>query len=372
MPGAASGTDHGSSIHQAPPPAGSSDAVGSRGRYSAAGIVFALGDLASYLIASPLLFRSALHMETAFQALALCVALLTVLYLHGAAIYPGRGVAGHEVLRRRVIAASQVGVVAVASTAALAGITHAAGLAAFLVVALLLQPPIRMGLEKLPRMASIRSERESTTPGVGAKVSLGRALDVPLAAAALICASPLLAVAALAILIVDPGPVLFRQARVGLGGKTIRIFKLRTMYRDADERLEKLLAESPEARHEWNTHFKLRHDPRVLPYVGAILRSTSCDELPQLVNVILGDMRLVGPRPFPRYHLAALPTDFQQRRCSITPGVTGLCQVTYRGNADIQLQQRLDEFYIANRSPWLDLHILLMTVTAVLGRRGAF
>lgn len=201
---------------------------------------------------------------------------------------------------------------------------------------------------------------------------LRRVADLAVAMPALVCAAPIIAVSAAVIWLVDPGPVLFRQAREGLHGRTVRIFKLRTMYRDAEARLEALLESDPAARAEWEAHFKLRKDPRVLPVVGSFLRSASCDELPQLLNIITGDMGLVGPRPFPPYHLAAMPAEFRKKRASVVPGLTGLWQVSARSEADVARAQQLDEFYIDNRSLWLDLSILLKTFGAVVRRTGAY
>jgi lipopolysaccharide/colanic/teichoic acid biosynthesis glycosyltransferase len=143
------------------------------------------------------------------------------------------------------------------------------------------------------------------------------------------------------------------------------------MYRDAEQRLEALLATDAAARTEWSTHFKLKQDPRILPVVGHLLRSTSLDELPQLVNVIAGDMGIVGPRPFPEYHLNAMNAEFRHRRRSVIPGLTGLWQISERSDADLELQRQLDEFYIDNRSPWFDGHIVLRTIPAIFRRSGA-
>jgi lipopolysaccharide/colanic/teichoic acid biosynthesis glycosyltransferase len=345
-----------------------------RTRRLIAATALAAGDLGSYLFAAILLSRWGPLSGTEMPALEACAAVLTIIFYQAASLYPGDVLQGHEILRRRVVAALQVGAVATASTAALIGGILALNVAAFLFAALLLQPVIRAVTRGALSRAGCWGEYPDLEPATVPRPSggLGRGFDLAVAATGLICATPLLLLAGATIWLVDPGPVIYRQARVGLDGRTIRIFKLRTMYRDADERLQQLLATSPEARDEWQTHFKLRHDPRVLPHVGHFLRSTSCDELPQMVNILIGDMRLVGPRPFPHYHLSAMPPEFQRLRSTVVPGLTGLWQVTDRGNADIELQQKLDGFYIQNRSLWLDLHILMLTVGAVFGRRGAF
>jgi len=199
-----------------------------------------------------------------------------------------------------------------------------------------------------------------------------RILDLAIAIPATIVIAPFIMIAAAAIYAIDPGPVFFRHAREGLSGKPVHVLKLRTMYRDAEQRLEALFRDNPAMRAEWLTHFKLKEDPRVLPVVGHLLRSTSFDELPQLVNIIAGEMAFVGPRPFPEYHLLAMDGDFRDKRRSVTPGLTGLWQISERSSADLELQQQLDEFYIDNRSLWFDWHILLSTIPAVFKRRGAY
>ena len=198
-----------------------------------------------------------------------------------------------------------------------------------------------------------------------------RIVDLAIAVPALLAALPLILAGALAIHLVDPGSPFYRQTRVGRDGRPFPLLKLRTMYRDAEARLGALLEDDPAARQEWQTHFKLRDDPRILPYVGRFLRTTSIDELPQLLNVLGGQMRLVGPRPLPDYHLAAMEADFQGRRCSVTPGLTGLWQVSGRSTTDLSRLEAIDDFYISNRSLWLDLDILLRTASAVLRGRGA-
>ncbi|TAN00749.1 MAG: exopolysaccharide biosynthesis UDP-galactose-lipid carrier transferase [Rhizobiaceae bacterium] len=199
-----------------------------------------------------------------------------------------------------------------------------------------------------------------------------RTLDLAIALPVALISAPLILAAALAIYAIDPGPVFFWHAREGRDGRPLRVLKLRTMYRDAEQRLEALLRENPGMEAEWSSHFKLRRDPRILPVAGPLLRRTSLDELPQLLNIIAGDMTMVGPRPFPDYHLLAMDGAFRDKRHSVTPGLTGLWQISERSDADIGLQRQLDEFYIDNRSLWLDWHILAGTLPAVLRRGGAY
>lgn len=208
--------------------------------------------------------------------------------------------------------------------------------------------------------------------GSGTRKFVHRALDLVVAVPALLLLSPFIMVAAAVIYAIDPGPVFFRHTREGLSGKPLRILKLRTMYGDAEKRLETLLQTDPAIRAEWESSFKLKRDPRVLPIIGHVLRSSSFDELPQLANVISGDMAIVGPRPFPEYHLRAMDGKFREKRRSITPGLTGLWQVSARSDADIKQQQQLDEFYVDNRSLWFDWHILIRTIPAVYRRNGAY
>ncbi len=201
---------------------------------------------------------------------------------------------------------------------------------------------------------------------------LKRGLDLVLCAVFGLLAAPLVALAALLIKRVNPGPAFYAQEREGEGGSTIRVHKLRTMYLDADALLQEHLDRNPAARAEWSRHFKLKNDPRVLPLVGTLLRRTSLDELPQLWNVLRGEMSLVGPRPFPFYHLDQFDPEFRRLRGQAPPGLTGLWQVEARSDGDLAVQEKLDTYYIRNWSLWLDAYILARTVKAVLARSGAY
>jgi exopolysaccharide biosynthesis polyprenyl glycosylphosphotransferase len=202
----------------------------------------------------------------------------------------------------------------------------------------------------------------------GARRFVKTAADRVLAALALFAAAPLLLLCALVMKVWRDGrgPVLFRQVRVGLHGREFMIYKLRTMYTDAEERLAQL--------EQHNEHdgvlFKMRNDPRITPF-GRWLRRYSIDELPQLLNVLLGDMSLVGPRPPLPKEVACYPDDLH-RRLVVRPGLTGLWQVSGRADLSWDESMRLDLRYVENWSLTLDLVILLRTCTAVLRSSGAY
>ena len=198
------------------------------------------------------------------------------------------------------------------------------------------------------------------------QVAAKRATDTILAALGLILLSPVLAIAALAIKLDSPGPVVFRQTRVGRGGRRFTCLKFRSMYLDAEERL-RALCQQNEAT---GPIFKMRDDPR-RTRVGRFLRRTSIDELPQLVNVLKGEMSIVGPRP-------AIPAEvdayeaWHLRRLEVWPGITGLWQVSGRSNLTFDEMVLLDIYYIENWSPLLDLRILFKTIPTVLLGKGAY
>jgi lipopolysaccharide/colanic/teichoic acid biosynthesis glycosyltransferase len=141
------------------------------------------------------------------------------------------------------------------------------------------------------------------------------------------------------------------------------------MYNDAERALERHLADNPEARAEWDQFCKLKHDPRILPGIGTLLRKTSMDEIPQLWNILKGEMSLVGPRPFPTYHNERFVPEFRTLRTRVRPGLTGMWQVAARSDGNLDVQMAL---YINNWSLWLDLYLLMRTVRVVLTGEGAY
>ena len=203
-------------------------------------------------------------------------------------------------------------------------------------------------------------------------LALKRMMDRVLAIPLFLMSIPVMAVAAMWIKLSSRGPAFHCQMREGIDGQRIAVWKLRTMHVDGERLLESWFRQHPEDRLEWARYFKLRHDPRVLPWIGKLLRRTSLDELPQLWSVLRGEMSLVGPRPFPDYHLEQFPAEFRALRTRVLPGLTGMWQVSARSEGDVEVQEALDTYYIRNWSPWLDLYILARTVAAVATARGAY
>ena len=181
---------------------------------------------------------------------------------------------------------------------------------------------------------------------------------------------PLMVVVALAIHLQDGGPVLFRHRRMGLNGRPFYCLKFRTMAVDAETRLAELLARDPAARQEWAKDHKLRNDPRVTP-LGAFLRRSSLDELPQLFNLLRGEMSLVGPRPIVEAEIVRYGWRYRHY-CAVKPGITGLWQVSGRNDVSYRSRVALDTLYARKRSLLLDIWILAATVPAVLTKRGSY
>jgi len=203
-------------------------------------------------------------------------------------------------------------------------------------------------------------------------LALKRIMDRVIAVPLFLLSIPVMSAAAMLIKLSSRGPAFHCQVREGMDGQRIAVWKLRTMHVDGERLLESWFEKHPEDRLEWARYFKLRRDPRVLPWIGRLLRRTSLDELPQLWSVLKGEMSLVGPRPFPDYHLEQFPPEFRGLRARVLPGLTGMWQVSARSEGDVDVQEALDTYYIRNWSPWLDLYILARTVAAVVTARGAY
>jgi exopolysaccharide biosynthesis polyprenyl glycosylphosphotransferase len=200
----------------------------------------------------------------------------------------------------------------------------------------------------------------------GVDFALKRAFDLIGATLLLALLSPLLIALALAVRISSHGPILYRSTRRGIGQRPFPCLKFRTMHTDAEERQ----ADLEELNEATGALFKIREDPR-LTRVGSFLRRFSLDELPQLINVLRGEMSLVGPRPLPQRDYEMLE-DWHRKRYLVLPGITGLWQVSGRSELDFDDLVRLDFLYLERWSVFLDLSILVKTVPAVFTRRGAF
>lgn len=186
----------------------------------------------------------------------------------------------------------------------------------------------------------------------------------------LILLAPLLVTVAALIYLRDPGPVLFAHTRIGKDGKPFDCYKFRTMAVNGDALLERHLADDPQAAQEWRETRKLRHDPRVSP-LGQVLRKASIDELPQLINILRGDMSVVGPRPIVTdevHHYGSVIHDY----LSVRPGLTGLWQVSGRNDVGYGERVLLDREYARNHSFWGDVRIILRTVAVVIAQKGSY
>jgi lipopolysaccharide/colanic/teichoic acid biosynthesis glycosyltransferase len=218
-----------------------------------------------------------------------------------------------------------------------------------------------------PTVALLPVYLRSTTGPTAAYTTAKRLLDMAVSLAMLAVLSPLFLVVALCVKLTDGGPVFFRQKRVGLNGRVFDFFKFRSMIVNAEAKKAELLKMN---KHGNSITFKMCRDPRVT-WVGRIMRKPSVDELPQLWNVLIGEMTLVGPRPAVVAEVERY-TARERRRLGVTPGLTCIWQVSGRADLDFQQQVELDVRYIRERSLWLDLKLMLLTVPAVLSGKGAY
>ena len=205
---------------------------------------------------------------------------------------------------------------------------------------------------------------------VSPDAALTAALNIAIALVALIFLAPVMLATALAIYLQDGGPVIFAHRRIGREGRPFRCLKFRSMAKDAEQRLAGLLASDPVARAEWAADHKLRDDPRVTR-LGAFLRKSSLDELPQLFNVLRGEMSLVGPRPIVEAEIAKYGRRFAAY-CAVKPGITGLWQVSGRNDTTYRRRVAMDCIYAKRRSAAFDLRLMACTVPAVLSRKGCY
>jgi Undecaprenyl-phosphate galactose phosphotransferase WbaP len=202
-----------------------------------------------------------------------------------------------------------------------------------------------------------------------------RLFDLALGIPLFLLALPVMVVVSLAVMLTSGRPLLYRQQRVGERGRVFKVMKFRTMEKNADERLQSILDRSPEAREEWDRYHKLKNDPRVTA-LGKFLRKYSLDELPQMWNVLRGEMSLIGFRPFTPGELDSLPN--LHRRVPIglydstKPGLSGLWQVTVRADAAFEDRTHIDLYYMRNWSLFLDLYLLIRTAGVVLTGKGAY
>ena len=229
--------------------------------------------------------------------------------------------------------------------------------------------PPKLALAPVARTEPLSRTVPRREPALAPYSPVKRAVDLVGALLLGVVFSPLILVIAL-LMGLEDGPILFRHRRVGRGGRSFECLKFRTMVPNAEQILHELLERDPEARAEWVRDHKLRHDPRVTR-VGRFLRRTSLDELPQLWNVLRGEMSLVGPRPIVREEMLRygryLPTYLAAK-----PGVTGLWQVTGRNDTDYRRRVAIDTYYVKKQGLLMDLGILLKTVRVVIWGHGAY
>jgi exopolysaccharide production protein ExoY len=243
------------------------------------------------------------------------------------------------------------------------------------------ESPVRTDTAAMAGVGSFQASDQSSTPvfrryaEAPAKryplisTGLKRLLDLVGIVALALVFSPLI-IAIVVLMSREEGPILFRHRRIGRHGRSFECLKFRTMVPNADHALRELFERQPELKAEWISNHKLRNDPRITR-IGKFLRRTSLDELPQLWNVLRGDMSLVGPRPIVREELMRYGRN-SQSYLSVKPGITGLWQVTGRNDTDYRRRVAIDVYYVRKQNLLLDLYILLKTTRVVLAGDGAY
>jgi exopolysaccharide production protein ExoY len=227
------------------------------------------------------------------------------------------------------------------------------------------------------RICTLSSQSPSEASGIASRSNrypiggrLKRSFDIIASLTAIIALLPLLVGFCLVVLATSPGPVLFRHRRVGLGGREFTCLKFRSMEVDAERRLSQELARNPEARSEWQANQKLKKDPRITPF-GQFLRRSSLDELPQLFNVLKGDMSVVGPRPIVQHEVAKYHQHFAIYVRG-RPGLTGLWQISGRNTTTYSERVASDVDYLSNWSLARDLRIIIATTVHIVEGGGAY
>ncbi|WP_309229284.1 sugar transferase [Novosphingobium sp. NBM11] len=225
-------------------------------------------------------------------------------------------------------------------------------------------------LGNLPKSAFLTEHDTASMSSSRLGEGVMRVFDVIIACAALVFLAPLMIIVAITIYVLDPGPIFFAHVRVGRNGRVFRCLKFRSMVVNAEERLRDLLRNDPAARAEWEKDHKLRNDPRVIG-IGKFLRKSSIDELPQLFNVLRGEMSIVGPRPIvtaevPRYGR------YFQHYCSVRPGITGLWQISGRNDTSYRRRIAFDVIFCRTLSVKLYLRILFGTIPSVMMQQGSY
>ena len=198
-----------------------------------------------------------------------------------------------------------------------------------------------------------------------------RIFDIAFSLLILVLAAPFFLLCMFAVKLSSAGPIFYAHPRIGCNGKPFRCLKFRTMYLNADAKLQPLLASDPALMQEWKTYFKLKADPRITP-IGKFLRKTSLDELPQVWNVFKGDMSIVGPRPLTQHEVVYYLKDKSSKILSVRPGLTTLWIILGRNGLSLEERIKLEEFYVANRSFWLDCKLIVQTILLMIFPKGAY